>query len=300
MTTFNTVEELMQVLDANPHLLESMRARLLTRELLELPETVARLAERVDQIAERLGQLTERVDQIAERLGQLTERVDQIAERLDQLTERVDRLVEQQEQTNQRIDRLVEQQEQTNQRIDRLVEQQEQTNQRIDRLVEQQEQTNQRMDRFDIQLERLRDDVGVLKGLATDGLAQRVAPVIANAMGLRLAKNLDGGDLSALIAGQDMSGIPQNALESFLLSDLIMETTDKDGQIIYVAVESSFTADDRDTRRAIRNAEYMSRFTGQPARAAIAAVRTDWNIDEQVASGAVYWYRLPDRLLQGI
>ena len=272
MTTFNTVEELMQVLDANPHLLESMRARLLTRELLELPETVARLAERVDQIAERLGQLTERVDQIAERLDQLTERVDQIAERLDQLTERVDRLVEQQEQTNQRIDRL----------------------------VEQQEQTNQRMDRFDIQLERLRDDVGVLKGLATDGLAQRVAPVIANAMGLRLAKNLDGGDLSALIAGQDMSGIPQNALESFLLSDLIMETTDKDGQIIYVAVESSFTADDRDTRRAIRNAEYMSRFTGQPARAAIAAVRTDWNIDEQVASGAVYWYRLPDRLLQGI
>ncbi|CAI8049590.1 hypothetical protein GBAR_LOCUS27307 [Geodia barretti] len=223
MTTFNTVEDLMQVLDANPHLLEGLRSRLLTRELLELPETMARLASRVDQIAAQMAEITERAD----------------------------------------------------------------------RLI-------QRMDRTAEQLGRLRDDVGTVKGMATDGLAHRVAPAIANAMELRLTKNLDGADLSALTAGQDISAISQNALESFLLSDLIMETTDGDGQTFYVAVESSYTADDRDTRRAIRNAEFMTRFTGQPARAAIAAVRTDWDIDAQIASGAVYWYRLPARLLRGI
>ena len=38
MATFNTVEELIQILDENPHWLEALRARLLTRELLELPQ----------------------------------------------------------------------------------------------------------------------------------------------------------------------------------------------------------------------------------------------------------------------
>ena len=38
MPTFNTVEELVQILDSDPRLLEALRSRLLTKELLELPE----------------------------------------------------------------------------------------------------------------------------------------------------------------------------------------------------------------------------------------------------------------------
>ena len=38
MTTFNTAEELVHILDQNPDLLEAIRARVLTKELLELPE----------------------------------------------------------------------------------------------------------------------------------------------------------------------------------------------------------------------------------------------------------------------
>ena len=44
MTTVNTVEDIIAALDANPILLEALRARLLTRELLELPRVVAQLA----------------------------------------------------------------------------------------------------------------------------------------------------------------------------------------------------------------------------------------------------------------
>ena len=54
----HAVERLMQTLDENPHLMEAVRSRILTRELLELPQTVASLTERVDQIAEQLAQLT--------------------------------------------------------------------------------------------------------------------------------------------------------------------------------------------------------------------------------------------------
>lgn len=135
--------------------------------------------------------------------------------------------------------------------------------------------------------------------LAADRIAQRVAPAIALTMNLRLTKNLSGEDLSAMLSGQDLSGISHSQLESFLLADLIMETTDSDGRMLYVAVESSYTADERDTRRAIRNAGYLTRFTGAPARAAITAVRTDWNIDDLIASGAVHWYKMPERLLRG-
>ena len=37
MATFNTVDELIRILDEDPQLREALRARLLTRELLELP-----------------------------------------------------------------------------------------------------------------------------------------------------------------------------------------------------------------------------------------------------------------------
>lgn len=39
MNTFNTVEELIQILDANPDMLEALRSRILTQELLNLPQT---------------------------------------------------------------------------------------------------------------------------------------------------------------------------------------------------------------------------------------------------------------------
>ena len=56
MTTIDdirAVERLMQTLDENPRLLEAVRSRVLTQEVRELPQIVANLALRVDQIAER-------------------------------------------------------------------------------------------------------------------------------------------------------------------------------------------------------------------------------------------------------
>ena len=104
MTTFNNIDDLLRILDENPQLLDAVRARVLTRELLALPETVARLTERVDQIAVRLDQLTERMDQLAERMDQLAERLNQLTERMDQLTVRMDQLAH-------RMDQLAEGQE---------------------------------------------------------------------------------------------------------------------------------------------------------------------------------------------
>ncbi len=40
MTTINTIEDLIRLLDENPEWAEALRARLLTRQLMELPETL--------------------------------------------------------------------------------------------------------------------------------------------------------------------------------------------------------------------------------------------------------------------
>ena len=63
----------------------------------------------------------------------------------------------------------------------------------------------------------------------------------------------------------------------------------------FIAMEISFTGDQRDCSRAIRNAELITRFTGKPARAAIASVRNNQTAAAAVESGAVHWHRLEDR-----
>lgn len=54
MATSNVVERFMEALDSDPALLEAVRARLLTRELLELPERVERFAEATQRRFEAL------------------------------------------------------------------------------------------------------------------------------------------------------------------------------------------------------------------------------------------------------
>ena len=249
-----TVERLMQTLDENPQLLEALRSRVLTRELLELPANHAKLAAWAEQIAEQMAQLTERMDR-------LTERVDRIAEQLAQLTERVDRI-------EQQLTQLVDSVQQLREVVFELTE-------RTDR-------------RFD----RIADDLTWLKDFAMVITAERQAMDIAEDLGLEYEKQLSQRAVRDLIRNQDTAGITPGDLRSFRNADMIIEATDADGQLNYIAVEISFTADQRDIDRPIRNAGYLTRFTGHPAHAVVASVRTDNRIHDIIKSGQIYWHQL--------
>ena len=43
MATINTIQDLLRLLDENPERVDALRARLLTQELLDLPERLYRL-----------------------------------------------------------------------------------------------------------------------------------------------------------------------------------------------------------------------------------------------------------------
>ena len=101
-----------------------------------------------------------------------------------------------------------------------------------------------------------------------------------------------------MIRNQDTTDIAPGDLRSFRMADMIIEATDPAGQLHYIAVEVSFTADRRDIDRPIRNAGYLTRFTGQPAHAVVASVHTDRCIDDIINSGQIHWQQLRERSAQ--
>ena len=90
--------------------------------------------------------------------------------------------------------------------------------------------------------------------------------------------------------GQRLTG----ELKSFRQANLVIEAMDGD-TVRYIAVEASFTGDERDTNRALRNASFLTRFTGLAATAAIASVTNDDEIEWQISSGAVHWHEIEEK-----
>ena len=149
-----------------------------------------------------------------------------------------------------------------------------------------------RLDSHDAMLKSITDDMGQLKGAHARSAALEDAAIIARDLGLRRKKNLTREDLLHLIDAAGTADIPLGDLRSFRVADLIMEARAGDGEICYVAVEISYTAYGRDTRRAIRNAEFMTRFTGKRSFAVVSGPHRDDRIQDSIESGEVFWHQM--------
>ena len=210
-TTIQTIEDLIRILDDNPEWADALRARLLTKELIELPEKFTQFVAEVHRFVEA---------------------------------------------------------------------------------------TNRRFDALENSVASIQDDIGILKGAHARSAALRETPFIASEMGFRWVKDLTAFDLWELINGADTSNVPTNELRSFRRADLIIEATDQNGTPCYISVEISFTANGRDTSRALRNAEFLTRFTGKQAFPAVVGLRRDDRIRGLVESGEVFWYQLDPEVLE--
>ena len=176
-------------------------------------------------------------------------------------------------------------------RVDDFIAKQEQFNQRVDGFIAQQEQFNQRVDsRFD----RMERDISHFKNRFSESQVAEESFTIAMAMGFTLVRVLSNSDLGQMCQHPAARALPQNDLISFTRADLVLEVSDQEGKHQFIAVEISHTADLRDTNRAQRNADYITRFTGQPAHAAVASARNDNNIQGLIDNSIVRWYPLED------
>ena len=241
MTTINNIEDLVELLDKHPRWLDAVRARVLTRELIELPQTLARFAagtnEHFAEIDQRFDKVDQRIDKVE---GAMNERFDKVDQRIDKV----------------------------------------------------EGEMNERFDKVEGDISGLRDDIAPLKGAHVRSAAVREAGLIAEDMGFALVRTLTSEQVRILSRSESTADISAGDLRSFRRADLIMEVTDGEGETCYVAVEMSFTANGRDTTRAVRNAGFLTAFTGKRSVAAVAGLRRDDRIDESIESGEVFWHQL--------
>ena len=243
MHTIDTIEDLIQLLDEKPEWAEALRVRLLSSELIELPE---------------------KFTQFATEMNKFVAEMDSFVAEMKSFVAEMNKFVEA---TNKRFDKL---------------------EQRFDHHVE---ATDKRFNRIEASL-------GEVKGILASNAAIEDATLIAREMGMRRTKTLLREDLWDLIDSADTSGIPTNELRSFRRADLVMEVTDQAGEICYIAVEISFTVNGRDTTRAIRNAEFLTRFTDKRAYAAVSGVHRDNRVQDSIESGDVFWYEMDRGVLE--
>ncbi len=134
-------------------------------------------------------------------------------------------------------------------------------------------------------------DMSTLKDFYANRQPFTDAPGIAGDFGLEFVRVLTMQDLSSM-AG---NSLPRNVHRIFRNADLVIEGADETGAS-YIVIEVSYTADSRDTDRAIRNAELITRFTGRPAQPVIASIRNDYAVEALIESGAVHWYAVRDHV----
>jgi hypothetical protein len=266
MIRIDTIEDLVRVLDDHPDWREAVRTRLLSRELLDLPsEFSAFVAETRAFVAETKAFRKEMTIFVAETKAFREEMTTFVAETKAFRKEMTKFVAE------------------------------------MTTFVAETKAFKAEMHDFvaatNRQFKSIRDDLSVLKGAHARNAAERNLGLIARSMGLRRRRVLDGEQLFDL-AGEAGADMGDGAIESYLQADLVFEAEDDRGATVYVALEVSYTANGRDTARAMRNAELVARFTGSGCRAAVASLRVDDRIADLIESGRVAWYRLPRRVLE--
>ena len=152
--------------------------------------------------------------------------------------------------------------------------------------------------RVESRLQRITDDLGDLKGHVAGRIAREMADDIAEQLGYVITEQLAGNDLRAMLRGSTANDITPGTRRSFYVADLVARVQDQDGNELFIAVEASYTADERDTHRAMRNAELIHRFTGMEAVPVVASLENDHAVQGLVDTGAIQWFQFQSRDLQ--
>ncbi len=233
MTTINTSDDLLRLLEEDAQFCQAARRLILTNELLELPT------------------------------------------RFNAFVDRVDQFITKQEQFNDQVDQFITRQEQFNEGQRQFNKGQRQFNEGIE-----------------ASLKRIENSIGELKGNPARYVVAAHFGEIPELLGLEFQDSLSRQQLRQLIGPVGRNISSAGDWQSFIRADLVLITTNPDGETYYIAVEASYTADERDTTRARRNAELLQRLTGHPCHAVIASVHNVQEIEAELRGSDVHWYQL--------
>ena len=163
MTTINTIEDLVRLLDEKPEWAEALRSRLQTRDLIELPGkfeifrsemhlAFAGLAQTVQDLAQTVQDLAQTVQGLADAQTATNDRLDKAEEDRRDLRQTVQGLADAQTATNDRLDKAEEDRRDLRQTVMDLA-------QTVQGLADAQAATNDRLDKAEEDRRDLRQTV---------------------------------------------------------------------------------------------------------------------------------------------
>lgn len=300
MTTINTMEDLMQLLDGNPEWLEAVRARVLTRELLELPELFRQQRAEFMQLTaefarhrEEFDRLLAEVAQLRADFAQLTAEFARHREEFARHLERFDRLAAEFAQHREEFVRHL---ERFDRLLDEFAEHRAEFARHQDRFMQLADEFAQHRAEFIEHRRELSRDLSQVKAGHALYMSSRMGPHFAQELGLRYRRKVEMEELARMT--HNRTELTRGQRKSFNLSDLVFVAAEEDGEECFVVVEVSYTANGRDSQRALEHAGMLTRFTGQRALAAVAATRYDYDLQPLLDSGRLHWLELEVRDLE--
>ena len=278
-------QRFLQALDSDLQFLAEVRSRLLSSELVQLPERFAQFANRVNAFIERQEEFNARQEETNARQEEFNARQEGFNARQEGFNAR-------QEEFNARQEEFNAKQEGFNARQEEFNARQEEFNARQEGFNARQEETNATVAH---RLQRITDDLGDLKGHVAGRIARETCDGIAERLGFEVVEQLNGNDLRRMVRENNLADITLGDRQSFYRADLVAKVINQAGEELFIAAEASYTADERDTHRAIRNAGFLKGITGLEALPVIASLRNDHTVQRLVDAGEVRWFQFDQR-----
>ena len=272
---------LLRTLQDDPAFLAQVRSLILPAELVQLPERFAQFASEVTAFIERQEKFNERQEEFNATANVRFQKMDGHIQRMDGHIREIDGHI-------QRMDERIQKMDDHFQGMDEHIQRMDEHIQRMD----------ERFEKMDERFQGIIDDLGILKGHVAGRVAREMADDIAEHLGFEIIELLNGKDLRVMLRGHKPHDISPGVRRSFYLADLVALVEDQDGNRLYIAAEASYTADTRDSQRAVRNAQFLTRFTGIDALPAVVSLRNDRDVQQLVNAGSILWFQFEARDLQ--
>ena len=273
----HTFQDILDAIRWNPELGVELRQHLQDEELRNLPQTVALLAENLQQVTAAMQAMAERQDRMEADIVDIKALLAHVVERQDRMEADIVDIKALLAHVVERQDRMETDIVDIKALLAHVVERQDRMEADIVELKAGQAQSNERLGRLEAGQRRMEGRMGTITGTDYERRIARHFRSIANRyLALRRPQvlhsinNPQADGLAQMVEDAVENGIITHEANFDLdLADIIGCGENRQGDLLYVVAEVSETIDEYDISRALERADTVSRATGRSTLAVV-------------------------------
>ena len=278
MTTVNSFDDILDILDRNPDYQDALRQRILDEEHRQLPERIDRAVKAVADLAQTVADYVQRTN---ETLANHEERLERHEGQIAELTITGNRVLDTVANIQDRLGRVEGRMESMEGRMESMEGQMGSMEGRMGSMEGRMGSMEGQMGSMQGQMDSMQGQLNNLTGTDYERrIVRRSRSIAERYLGIRQAQLLqaitlpDKSDIPTMLyAAAEIGSISQEQADDVDDSDLILLGNTDDGSDSYALAEVSITIDDHDIDRAHRRAAILHAASGTPAKAAVIGVQ---------------------------